>query len=245
MTAADNGSIVIPISFSSDGYDLKGYLHFPGKVARPPIVIGSHGLFSDGGSPKQIALAAECNRLGMAFFRFHHRGCGESKGDFACVTSLANRCRDLQAAIETMRARPDLGDRCGIFGSSIGGATALCFCAQYPVDAMVTLAAPFCSAPILAAAKAGGDLRGMSVAFYEEYLSFDLTPSLPLISTILIIHGEADSVVPVSNAYEIHAKAAEPKKIIVQPQGDHRVTAPEHQTQFLRETGAWFDQWLH
>ncbi|MFZ5570899.1 MAG: alpha/beta hydrolase [Thermodesulfobacteriota bacterium] len=231
---------IIPIRFSIDGYTLKGYLHLPPHAAKPPVVIGSHGLFSDGGSPKQIALAAECNRLGLAFFRFHHRGCGESAGDFETATSLENRCRDLRAAIELLRARPETGNRCGIFGSSIGGATALSLCSGYPVDALVTLAAPVCSAPILAAAKKTGDLRGMSVSFYEERLTFDLSASLPLISRILVIHGEDDQVVPVSNAYAIHAGAAEPKRLIIQPHGDHQVTHPEHQTQFIREAGAWF-----
>ncbi len=244
MTQADKASTVIPLSFTIDGLTLKGHLHLPVAVELPPFIIGSHGLFSDGGSPKQIALAAECNRLGLAFFRFHHRGCGESDGDFAAVTSLENRCRDLQAALAMLRARSDLGRRCGIFGSSIGGATALAFFARNPVEAMVTLAAPYCSAPILEAAKESGDLRGMSVAFYEEHLSFDLSPLLPLVSRILIIHGEADSVVPVDSAYEIHHKASAPKNLIIQPQGDHRVTRPEYQDQLVRETGAWFARLL-
>ncbi len=245
MIAAQTDPIVIPISFSTDGLTLKGYLHLPVNSVRPPVVIGSHGLFSDGGSPKQIALAVECNRLGMAYFRFHHRGCGASEGEFVRVTSLENRCRDLRAAIETVTVRSDIGPRWGVFGSSVGGATALALAGRIPVTAIAILAAPVCSEPILHAAKITGDLRGMSVSFYERNLSFDLMESLYNISTILIIHGEADGVVPVSNAFSIHQHVGEPKKLIVQPNGDHRVSNPKHQAQFLRETAAWFHRWLH
>ncbi len=74
-------SIIKDISFFSDGFKLKGYLHLP-STNRPPVVIGSHGLYSSSSSPKQIALADQCNRFGIAYFRFDHRGCGGSEGKF-------------------------------------------------------------------------------------------------------------------------------------------------------------------
>ncbi|MGD9017875.1 MAG: damage-inducible protein CinA, partial [Desulfobacterales bacterium] len=78
------------IAFPADGHRLMGVLHLP---AGDPVgtVIGSHGLFSSGASPKQLELAHWCNRSRMAYFRFDHRGCGSSSGDFDTVTSLAGR----------------------------------------------------------------------------------------------------------------------------------------------------------
>jgi alpha-beta hydrolase superfamily lysophospholipase len=70
------------IMFSSDGLCLRGTLHRP-SCDLPPVVIGSHGLLSSRRSPKQIALANRCCRYGMAFFRFDHRGVGDSQGPFA------------------------------------------------------------------------------------------------------------------------------------------------------------------
>ncbi len=90
-----NNSKLKAISFHSDGLILKGTLHLP-TVDHPPVVIGSHGLYSNQDSPKQIALARACNTLGMAYFRFDHRGCGSSQGEFDPVTSLAARCTDLK-----------------------------------------------------------------------------------------------------------------------------------------------------
>jgi alpha-beta hydrolase superfamily lysophospholipase len=71
----------INITFTSDGFLLKGMLHLP-ETSLPPVVIGSHGLLSNSYSPKQIALARECNAHGIAYFRFDHRGCGQSDGVF-------------------------------------------------------------------------------------------------------------------------------------------------------------------
>ncbi len=67
-----------------------GTLHLPDR-SRPPVVIGSHGLFGTAGSAKQVDLAVACVAAGIGFFRFDHRGCGHSTGDFARVTTLTGR----------------------------------------------------------------------------------------------------------------------------------------------------------
>ena len=113
------------ISFTSDDFQLKGTLHLPPDTPSPPVVIGSHGLFSTGNSPKQTALAEKCAKLGIAYFRFDHRGCGESDGVFRDVTSLENRRKDLLNAISFIRGMDETGNTLGLFGSSFGGATAL------------------------------------------------------------------------------------------------------------------------
>jgi alpha-beta hydrolase superfamily lysophospholipase len=101
--------VVIDIAFLSDDLLLQGTLHLP-AAPRPPLVIGCHGLHSNKDSPKQIALARACNRLGLAYFRFDHRGCGRSQGEFEKVTSLSARCRDLRNALDTVRNRAEIGD---------------------------------------------------------------------------------------------------------------------------------------
>jgi alpha-beta hydrolase superfamily lysophospholipase len=90
------------LSFMSDGFRLSGILHLP-EVHLPPVVIGSHGLLSTGNSPKQIELAGQCVAAGMAYFRFDHRGCGESDGGKADAVDFQGRCRDLRCAISFLR----------------------------------------------------------------------------------------------------------------------------------------------
>ena len=227
------------ISFTCDGLKLTGILHLPGSK-QPPLVIGSHGLFSSGHSPKQIALAEECCRLGMAYFRFDHRGCGRSEGEFDQVTSLNARCRDLVAAAETIKNRADIGTRLGLFGSSMGGSVCLSAAGQLGADAMVTFAAPIRSD--LSGARPG--MAHSTILLDAAHSRFDISARLSTISHILIFHGEADDVVPVSHGREIYHLARRPKKIILQQHGDHPMSNPEHQNEFVAETSAWFRRWL-
>lgn len=227
------------ISFNADGLKLQGILHLP-ENRRPPVVIGCHGLYSSSSSPKQIALAQQCNRFGIAYFRFDHRGCGSSEGEFDLVTSLEARCRDLIAAVETLNNRVDTGDSLGLFGSSMGGTVCLRTAGRLAADAVVTVAAPVRS-----------DLTGnqsavsrSEIVFDAAKRQFDITEGLSKIANILIFHGQADDIVPVSHAREIYKSACKPKKLIIQKQGDHPMSSKEHQKEFVRESSNWFRQVL-
>ncbi len=227
------------IRFSADGLKLSGVLHLP-IDRRPPLVVGSHGLLSSGNSPKQIALAEQCNRLGIAYFRFDHRGCGSSEGDFDQVTSLEGRCRDLVAAVEAVKSIIDAGDRLGLFGSSMGGTVCLSMADSLAADAVVTFAAPIRS-----------DLTGSQLESTRAEIlldtsghRFDITKRLAAIRNILIFHGDADNVVPVEHAREIYSRANHPKKLIIQNRGDHPMSNVAHQKEFIREAALWFQRAL-
>ena len=109
MKKYKSGATCKNINFSSDGYTLRGTLHLPAKE-NPPVIIGCHGLLSNRDSPKQIQLGIQCVTHDIAFFRFDHRGCGQSSGIFEKVTSLEARCNDLLSALDTIRARQDIGE---------------------------------------------------------------------------------------------------------------------------------------
>lgn len=227
------------ITFSSNGFILRGTLHLP-TAERPPVVIGSHGLFSSGSSPKQIALARQCNDLGIAFFRFDHRGCGKSDGIFRDVTSLEARCNDMTIAIKTIQNRKDTGNRIGLFGSSMGGAVCLSVFAASHACSIVTCAAPVRSSSIIKRLEKSDHSNKLTPPFYKRYLDSDISDKLPSTHHILIFHGDSDDLVPSSNAKEIYEKAGNPKKLIIQKQGDHRMSSKTHQEYFVRESALWF-----
>lgn len=229
---------VIDISFFSDGLSLKGVLHLPGK-ARPPVVIGCHGLASDGDSPKQIELARACNQLGLAYFRFHHRGCGTSEGYFPDVTSLDNRKQDLKDAVNTVMSREDTGDRLALFGSSMGGTTCLAASLELPALGYVVVATPIYGKSLTKAPERTAEEPELDEAFYRRFLQFDIRPLLPSIKNILIFHGDKDDIVPIESGKTIFETSGEPKKIIVQKNGDHRISDPAHQKEFIREASQW------
>ena len=220
-------SLCKAIHFLSDGFLLRGTLHLP-TDACPPVVIGSHGLLSDSESPKQLELATRCNALGLAYFRFDHRGCGRSQGYFPEATSLKARASDLVHAVRMIRSRRDTGSRFGLFGSSMGGATCLAVAGDVGAESLVIYAAP---------------LRSHTVNHPPTGIipfDFDISAKAKGLNNILIIHGDADEIVPCSDAEEIFNSADEPKRIVRQKQGDHPMSRKSHQQTFIRDAGRWF-----
>jgi alpha-beta hydrolase superfamily lysophospholipase len=228
------------LEFNADGLRLRGTLHLPAN--RPaPLVIGCHGLLSDRRSPKQLALAEACQGLGMAYFRFDHRGCGESEGRLERDTSLDERHSDLLHALRHLYRRFDIEKRLGLFGSSLGGA--VCIRAAVPSDAiaLVTFAAPVRSRTLtaaLAVRQANGGVRSLLKT------EFDLGAELGGVRNILVFHGDADGVVLLDHAREIFEKAGDPKRLIIQKDGDHLMSDPRHQAEFIREAANWLQRAL-
>lgn len=237
MSSTETNSVCEAITFSSDGFRLNGMLHLPSGVYQPPVVIGSHGLLSTGDSPKQVALAQKCNQCGIAFFRFDHRGCGQSEGIFKQVTSLESRCNDLINAVYMLRSRNDLGAQIGLFGSSMGGATCLTVSTMIDAGPLVTVAAP------VRLSLAGREKEVTALPGHEAIpinFAFDISEKLSQVRNILMFHGDADEIVPVSDAREIYEKAGRPKRRIIQKQGDHVMSNIKHQESFVRESVLWF-----
>ncbi len=106
-------------------------------------------------------LAQRLTEQGIAFFRFDHRGCGKSEGDFAEVTSLEGRAADSPlAAIKALVTRKGAGPFLGLFGSSMGGAACLYVASKLEVPAVVTVAAPVRSRQIRASSANKPPTRG-------------------------------------------------------------------------------------
>lgn len=228
------------INFFSDQYLLHGVLHLP-DTPNPPVVIGCHGLLANSNSPKQIALARRCCEAGIAYFRFDHRGCGLSQGDFEKVTSLPARCNDLRSAIKTVRNIVGRHYPIGLFGSSMGGAVCLAVAAATETGPKVVVAAPLSTRALNRPPRPKEDgFMHISDSFYVDNLSFDLQDSLSKINNILIFHGDMDVVVPVANAYQLYTLADQPKKMVIQENGDHSMSGLTHQQEFQTEALDWF-----
>jgi dipeptidyl aminopeptidase/acylaminoacyl peptidase len=48
----------------------------------------------------------------------------------------------------------------------------------------------------------------------------------------------------VAHAHEIFQRAAEPKRLVIQPRGDHLMSDPRHQQEFVREASLWLSTGL-
>ena len=226
------------MTFRSEEHRLTGILHLP-DIDRPPVVIGSHGLHGSAASAKQVELAAACVAAGIGFFRFDHRGCGHSTGDFARATTLAGRVNDMLNATETIIFRADTAETFGFFGSSFGGTVCIAATGLRKPAAVVMCAAPVRSSDIDPARAVPAD---DSTAAHPRPadLQFDVSGNMGALKDVLLFHGDADEVVPYRHGGEIYAAAADPKKLVTLPGGDHRMTDPLHQKLFVAETIRWF-----
>jgi alpha-beta hydrolase superfamily lysophospholipase len=234
------------IKFTVQDLILTGVLHLPRTTGSPPLVVGSHGLEGSKNSAKQQALSVLLPENGMAFFRFDHRGCGTSQGDFLTQTSLETRTQDYVAAVTHVLGLGLTGQSVALFGSSMGGAT--CINAWKPLEdqGISICAGVICSAPVVSATihkvppTATG--RNLPLRFFVENLIFNLLDRARDLHHLLIFHGDADDVVPVENAHNLYHRARSPKKIVIFPKGDHQASSTAHQAAFEKETLAWLLQ---
>lgn len=225
---------------------LVGELHLPQNTPNPPVVVGSHGLEGSRSSAKQAVLSRLLPENGLGFFRFDHRGCGQSQGNFLTDTSLEKRTRDYLGAVQTLLDLNLTSPRIGLFGSSMGGAT--CINAWNSLEALgaILCGGVLCSAPVRSRTienipVQANDLRpALPLTFFEKNLLFNLLDKTQALHHVLLFHGDADEVVPVSNAHAIYEAMQDPKKKIIHPGGDHQTTDPIHQAEFEKETLNWF-----
>lgn len=236
---------ILNIEFTCDGLLLRGKLHLP-ETKHPNLVVGSHGLEGSKDSAKQRILADLLVKNGMAFFRFDHRGCGQSQGDFIKDTSLETRTRDFICAIHHVTGFGKTSKNIAIFGSSMGGATCINSWDTILQMDINLCGAVLCSAPVKSRSieniptEANDTRPALPISFFEKNLLFDITKKAGDLSNVLIFHGNADDVVPVSNAHDIFGSAKDPKHIIIHKDGDHQMTSRTDQIEFEKETVSWF-----
>ena len=193
-----------------------------------------------------MVLARILPQSGIAFFRFDHRGCGQSQGDFIKDTSLEKRTADFLAAVTQVLSLKKTGSRIAVFGSSMGGAT--CVNAWNDLDGLpaVLCGGVLCSAPVKSRSieniptHATDSRPALPLSFFRDNLLFNITEKSRRLHHVLIFHGDADDVVPVSNAHDIYNRAKNPKQLIIHRNGDHQMTSKKDQTQFEIETLAWY-----
>ena len=241
---------LIEANFTVDGFTLKGTLHLP-ECPMPPLVVGSHGLEGSRKSAKQMLLSKVLPENKIAFFRFDHRGCGDSQGSFIKDTSIAKRTKDFCAAVGHVLDMGVTSNQVALFGSSMGGATCI---SAWPdlertgvrIQGAVLCASPVNTRTIKRIPLAGNDKRPtLSLDFFKDNLLYDLSDQAKALHHVIIFHGTADEVVPVENADILYAAMQAPKEMILHDGGNHQMTDRGHQQDFEQKMIAWYKSVFH
>lgn len=244
-------------SLVSDGITIRGTILFPS--ARPamlyPALIICHGIPGSGtprpqDDPGYEGLAEDFASLGIAAVIFNFRGCGDSGGNF----DMMGWVRDLEAVLDRSLNTPHIDPtRVMLLGFSGGGAAAIRVAAEnsrvYGIAAVGTPAHfgifEKSAADIVADFRERGLIRDPKFPrdpdrWIDGFKEIEPRRWIAQVQAkhILIVHGDADELIPFEHAREIlnHAPAGVAELQVI-PGGVHRLRLDPRCIGILRE---WF-----
>jgi fermentation-respiration switch protein FrsA (DUF1100 family) len=208
---------------AADGVRLHGWF-LPAQAPRRGSILFLHGNAQN--ISTHIASVAWLPADGFDVLLFDYRGYGRSEGS----PSLSGLHLDFEAALQALLARPEIDpDRVVVFGQSLGASLAITALVGSPrrqqVRALIVEGA-FTSYRALAREKLAGlwltwpVQAPLALTIDDSYRPIDVVDELaPL--PLLIVHGEADQVVPPDHAVALYEAARPPKTLWLVPGAGH------------------------
>jgi len=149
------------VTFASGDTTCAAWLYLPAGVTAPPVVVLGHGL----GATREMRLDAFAERFaqaGIAALAFTYRHFGDSGGQPRQLLSIKRQLADWDAALDYVKARPDLdGSRVAVWGSSFGGGHAITVASRHPELLAAVAQCPFTDG--LASARALGPIGSLKL----------------------------------------------------------------------------------
>lgn len=205
----------------------------PGRTGGDAVAVVLHGVTSHHDRPYLVALCDALGARGIASLRFSFAGNGRSEGAFADAT-IGKEVDDLGAVLDALPAR-----RIACVGHSMGALVATLRAAvDRRIGALVSLAgmvdaAGFCARHFARLVPGRDVMFGragcvLSPAFLADARRIgSVAPAAARVAVPwLLVHGEADELVPLADA-EAAAAATACAELVVIAGADHRFTGDE------------------
>lgn len=212
---------------NQQGELLDTFLH-PGTRESVLVVLG-HGVTGNKDRPLLVAVAEGLSARGWPCLRISYAGNGASDGRFE-DTTISKEVADLSAVIDAV---PE-GTRVIYCGHSMGGAVGTLTTAKDSrIVALVSLAAmvhtsAFCDREFGEVTPGEGFMWDdpacpLSKAYVEDMhqIGSTLSAAKQIRVPWLLIHGEADDVVPASDSADAFEAARDPKRLVVLSGAEH------------------------
>ena len=241
------------IEFASRrGNLLVGDLHRASRELGPTLVL-CHGMESTRLGNKQQAIVERFLPLGISVLRFDFSYVGESEGRFEDLT-ITGEVDDALGALDFLQEFSP--SRVVLIGSSLGGAVALLAAARTPerVHAVATIAAvadtslftkSLSDADLAAWRRTGRRRWGegyLNAGFLDDVQRLDIPLAVATLQRpLLVMHGEADTIVPPEHASVLAAAAAGEVTLAMFPGVGHRFEEPGALDALLGRLQSWLE----
>jgi len=240
------------IRFKADELELVGELHIPSRDRVYPALCVCHGIPAVPHDPTDrgyALLAQRFCRAGFATLIFNFRGTGRSEGNL----DILGWSRDLQAALDYLCDLKEIdSNHLCLLGFSGGAAVSVYAAAHDPrVSLVVTCACP-ADFRSLFQREAPSDtiqrLRRIGLirdtdfpsSIQEWQMGFDTIAPVNWVDKIsprpvLLVHGDADELIPLEHAYKLYQKAKEPKELKIIAGAKHKMRLEEAAMAFVSD----------
>ncbi len=244
------------VNLQVEDINIVGRLYLPDRVDQTiyPVVCVCHGIPSgrppapgDGGYP---LLAERICREGFVVFIFNFRGTGASGGNL----DMLGWTRDLKAAVDYLYALSEVDrSHLSLLGFSGGAAVSVYVASDDTrISSVVACACPAefkfgDPSPLIDRFRSIGAIRDKGFPHStEEWINgFRLVSPIKYLAGIaprplLLVHGNCDEIVDVSQAYKLYARAGEPKQIIIVDGAGHRLRQNDRAMAIVMD---WLKSW--
>ena len=228
------------IRLNSSGLKLAGELFIPSKDKIHPALCICHGIPATPPDPTDkgyTLLAQRFCQAGFATLIFNFRGTGRSKGNL----DILGWSRDLQAALDFLDSQNEVDiARFCLLGFSGGAAVSVYAAAHDPRISLVATCA--CPADFRSLTQRETTLdtiqqfrqigairdKDFPLSIEEWERGFETVTPINWIDKIsprplLLVHGDADELIPLEHAHKLYQKAKEPKELKIVAGAKHRM----------------------
>lgn len=222
------------------GQQLAAWLALPGNAAASdpvPVVVALHGWGANASTLSPMV--APLVRAGMAVLLFDATNHGQSSSEnFSSLPRFAEDLAAVRACLHTMPAVDSA--RCAVLGHSVGAAAVLLHAARHDdVRAVVSLSAFAHPAEVMARWLREHHIprRGIGTAILDEVqrtigTRFEHIAPVHVMARlrcpVMLVHGQQDEVVPLSDAQRLQARAPHAELLVVEGGHDIREALQPH-----------------
>lgn len=219
---------------STDGTDLHGWF-VPSRAKQPKgTVVFSHG--NAGSLGHHLGFVMWLVEAGYQVFMYDYRGFGKSGGEL----DRRGMIEDVKGAFAYVTGRKDVDvQRLVSYGHSLGGAKSVTALSDNRVEGLRAVVIDGAFASYRAMARVvGGELGANLIT--DEFSPKDFIGKISGAS-VLVIHGDRDLVVPISQGKELFNLANEPKTLFEVKDGGHGDSLSRQNGAYRKRMLIWLD----